>query len=339
MVISEVSISNLRATQENKVNLSPGINILYGKNGTGKTTILEAISLLSFGKSFKTNFSKTLIGEKNNPCGAFLKTNKNNVIKIKIFQNNKTLTLDDFKIKKISDHVGFLPTLVSSPDETTIEGKQNFPKQQNVNKVLCIINKNYLDSLKKYNYTLKQRNAALKADTNFEIWDEGLVNSSKKIWEKREWYEKKINKTMEMVNRQHKTNKQTEIKIKGTKTALSEIIKEIKNNTQKDTLTKQTNSGPQKDKIEYFINGKSIKDKASQGEKNLYFSILKKAESIIIKAEIKKEPIILLDDIFSKLDKENILLLLKMFKENKQTIITHTEKINKTTAKQTPING
>ena len=326
MIISEVSISNLRATNFKKIKFSPGINVLYGNNGKGKTTILESICLLSFGKSFKTSTTNNIIGDRNKPAGAKLKTTENNSIKIDIYNNKKIITLDGTKIKKISDYISFLPCIVSSPDETTIEGKENAPKQKNLNKILCTINKNYFKDLKKYNTIIKQRNASLKNEENVDVWEEGFVWFSQKIWEQRKEYLKEINKAMKNVNKKHKTNKETHLDIVGIKTNKQTIKQEIKENKEKDFFTKKTNSGPHTDKINYTINKRDIKTKASQGEKNLFFSILKKAESKIIKQEIKKDPIILLDDIFSKLDKENLLLIMKIFKNNKQTIITHTNK-------------
>jgi len=338
MIISEVSISNLRATKSTKIKFLPGINILYGNNGVGKTTILESICLLSFGKSFKTQNLQTIIKNKESLCGAQLKTSLKNTLKIKIYNNKKKLTRDGEKITKLSDHINFLPSIIFSPDEVVVEGKQNQLKQKNTNKVLCIISSKYLTSLKKHNTILKQRNAALKNEEDFNIWNPLFISFSKSIWEKRKWYLKKINKEMEKINKKHKTNIETKIKIEGIKTCADEILKSIIKDQKKDIITKKTNTGPHTDKITYTINNKSIKNKASQGEKNLFFSILKKAESKIIKNKTKKEPIVLLDDVFSKLDKNNILLVLKIFKNNTQTIITHTDKI-KTTTNQIKING
>lgn len=100
-----------------------------------------------------------------------------------------------------------------------------------------------------------------------------------------------------------------------------------------------TTIGPQKDKIEYCFFGEEIKNKASQGERSVFFSMLKKAEARTIKETTQKEPIILLDDILSKLDSKNTTLVLDIFKSNNQTIITHTEKIEEKNIHQININA
>ena len=340
MIISEVSISNLRATHFKKINLNPGINILFGKNGIGKTTILESIYLLSYGKSFKSREIKTILGNKNKEAGAFLKTSDQNVLKIKILNNKKNLYLDDSKVKKISEHISFLPCIASSPDEIIIEGKQNSVRQKSVNKVLCLIDIEYLSVLKKYTTAIKQRNAALKIGKGYELWEKNISEMAETVWIKREEYIKRLNKGMKKINSRNKTGLKTEIEEnipldKSSKTALQNIIKK----REKDVLFNKTSVGPHTDKIEYVINGKSVKTMASQGEKNMFFSIIKKAESNIIKKDTNKEPIVLLDDIFSKLDKKNTDLILEIFKNNSQTIITHTEEINNKNINQIMING
>ena len=281
MIISEVSISNLRATHFKKIKLNPGINILFGTNGIGKTTILESIYLLSYGKSFKSREIKTILGDKNKEAGAFLKTSEQNILKIKILNNKKNLYLDDSKVKKISEHISFLPCIASSPDEIIIEGKQNSVRQKSVNKVLCLIDIEYLSVLKKYTTAIKQRNAALKIGKGYELWEKNISEMAETVWIKREEYIKRLNKGMEKINSRNKTGLKTEIEEnipldKTSETALENIIK----NREKDVLFNKTSVGPHTDKIEYVVNGKSVKTMASQGEKNMFFSIIKKQSQI-----------------------------------------------------------
>ena len=205
MIISEVSISNLRATHFKEIKLNPGINILFGKNGIGKTTILESIYLLSYGKSFKSREIKTILRDKNKEAGAFLKTSEQNILKIKILNNKKKLYLDDSKVKKISEHISFLPCIASSPDEIIIEGKQNSVRQKSVNKVLCLIDIEYLSVLKKYTTAIKQRNAALKIGKGYELWEKNISEMAETVWIKREEYIKRLNKGMEKINSRNKT--------------------------------------------------------------------------------------------------------------------------------------
>ena len=340
MIISEVSISNLRATKFNKVKFFPGTNVLYGRNGIGKTTILEAIYLLSYGKSFKTSDVKNVIGTAEETTGAFLETSENHRLKIEIKNHRKKILLNNNAINKISDHIYFLPSIVSSPDETTLEGRQNSYKQKNINKGLCLVDKKYLQQLKKYNTTLKQRNVALKIGKDYDLWEEGLAKYSEKIWKERKKYVKKINQSMKEINFKNKTNLKTHVQLEiPDDTSYEKNIENIINSREKDLYTKKTNNGPHKDKIDYFINNNSVKTKASQGEKNIFFSIFKKAESDIIAKKTGKTPIVLLDDIFSKLDKKNTNLILAIYKNHPQTIITHTEKIETSICKQIKING
>tara|TARA_Y100000996_G_scaffold329146_1_gene265253 strand:- start:404 stop:997 length:594 start_codon:yes stop_codon:yes gene_type:complete len=185
-----------------------------------------------------------------------------------------------------------------------------------------------LKTIKDFSTILKQRNASIKQREDFFIWNPQLIDMSKKIWDEKNKYEKKINKEIIKTIQKHNINKTTKIKIKGILENKKEIESLIYKSKEKDVFKNTTTVGPHKDKIEYILNGEEIKNKASQGERSVFFSILKKAESILINKAIKKNPVILLDDILSKLDKNNTSLVLDIFKNNKQTIITHTEKIN-----------
>ena len=185
-----------------------------------------------------------------------------------------------------------------------------------------------LKTIKDFSVILKQRNASIKQREDFFIWNPQLINTSKKIWDEKKIYEKKINNEIIKTTQKHNIKKATKIKIKGILENKKEIENMIYKSKEKDIFKNTTTIGPHKDKIEYLLNGDEIKNKASQGERSVFFSILKKAEAILINKAIKKDPVVLLDDILSKLDEKNTSLVLDIFKNNKQTIITHTEKIN-----------
>ena len=133
--------------------------------------------------------------------------------------------------------------------------------------------------------------------------------------------------------------KEAKIKIKGMLEKKEDIDEELYKNREKEREKGYTLIGPQKDKISYFLNKKEIKTNASQGEKTLFYLLLKKAEAKLIKEELEKtEPVILLDDVLAKLDTKNKKNTIDFFKHNKQTVITHTDKINDLKINQININ-
>ena len=282
--------------------------------------------MLSLGRSFKTNKATDYISKKENFYNIFGKTSKKDKIEIKGRINRKAIYVNNEIIKKISDHIYFLPTIVSTPDETVLEGKNNLNRNKNINKNIILLEPKMLKTIKEFYIILKQRNASIKKGEEFFIWNPQLIKTAKKIWENKSSYEEKINKEIIKIIRSNKIKKEAAIKIKGIIKKEEEIESLVFKSKEKDIFKKTTSIGPHKDRIEYILNGDEIKNKASQGERNVFFSILKKAEANLIKKEIEREPVILLDDILSKLDKRNTELVLEIFKNNLQTIITHTDK-------------
>ena len=196
-----------------------------------------------------------------------------------------------------------------------------------------------LKTIKEFSLILKQRNAAIKKRDNFSIWNKQFSEKAQKIWIEKNLYEERINQHLKKIEKEFKTTKEATIKIKRTIKDLRKIQDELIALKEKDIEKSTTTTGPQKDKIEYCFFGEEIKNKASQGERSLFFSMLKKAEARTIKDLTQKEPIILLDDILSKLDSKNTNLVLDIFKSNNQTIITHTEKIKEKNIHQININA
>ena len=221
----------------------------------------------------------------------------------------------------------FFPTIISSPDEIVLESKNNSNRNFNINKNLSTISLAYMQTLKEYNIILKQRNAALKQNIRTDLWDTQLIEKAQTIWLEKVKYITKINIELEKIQKQYNIQNNTTIKIQGPETKSANIKEKLHKNIIQDKKRGRTSIGPHTDKVQYFLNDKEIKNKASQGERNVFFSILKKAEAEIIKKQIQIEPTILLDDVFAKLDSNNVEIIIDLFKNNKQTIITHTNKL------------
>ena len=339
MYIKEVCLTNIRKFNRKTIQFKKGINIIYGNNGSGKTTILESINMLSVGKSFQTYNTQNVIKENEKQYNIKATTNTKDIIEIKGDRYNKKIETNKSVVKKISNHIGFLPSIYSTPDSILYQGKNNHERQKNINQALCFLNPNYIKALKNYNLILKQRNRALKQQQNQHLWDNQLAENAQIIWKKREEFIKNLNQEILKIKKNVEEIQNVKVFLKEVETDLKKIKENILLKKAEEEVLGRTLYGPHKDQIKIFINNKSIKNKASQGEKSLCFSILKKAEANLIKKETNKDPIILLDDIFSKLDRKNSNTLFKLFSNNDQTIISHTNQIKNPNTHNISING
>ena len=232
-----------------------------------------------------------------------------------------------------------MPTIINTPEEAVLETKINKLRNSSIDKNISIISATYLRNLQNYTNVLKQRNTAIKNRKNIEIWDILFIENALKIWNEKKTYNTHLKKILK--NQNYKNQKPNpSIKIKGIIDNREEALKELYQSKHKEIERGYTMIGPHKDKIYYFLNDREIKLNASQGEKTLFYTLLKKGEAELIKDKLKKiEPIILLDDILSKLDEENKKQTTELFKNNTQTIITHTERMKNTKINQININA
>jgi len=295
--------------------------------------------LASFGKSFKTNRSKNFITEDCSQFNVKIKTNTRDIIEIKGDSRKKIIIKNNTKIKKLSEHISFMPIIVNTPEEAVLETKINKLRNASIDRNISVTSFKYLRNLQRYANILKQRNIAIKKRENIKIWNNMFVEKALKIWKEKKTYSTKINYFLNKESNESFINVKAEIEMKGILEKEQEIYEELIRNREKEIEKGYTIIGPQKDKINYFLNKKEIKANASQGEKTLFYLLLKKAEAELIKEKLNNiEPIILLDDVLAKLDKKNRENTVNFFKNNEQTIITHTEKMRDLIINQININ-
>lgn len=232
-----------------------------------------------------------------------------------------------------------MPIIVNTPEEAVLETKINKLRNATIDRNISVTSFKYLRNLQRYANILKQRNIAIKKRENIKIWNNMFIEKALKIWNEKKTYNTKINYFLNKESNESFINVKAEIEMKGMLEKEQEIYEELKRNREKEIEKGYTIIGPQKDKINYFLNKKEIKANASQGEKTLFYLLLKKAEAELIKEKLNNiEPIILLDDVLAKLDKKNRENTVNFFKNNEQTIITHTEKMRDLAINQININ-
>ena len=351
MYINDISIINLRNHINTKMDFGRGLNVLYGLNGSGKTTILEAISLCGFSKSFLSVNDSSLINDKDNFWDVNLISRTDldvpYKINIRLNENSKkqiSSTIGDNLLPK--DIIGELPLVILSTDFKDITSGSPSDRREFIDKILAQSSKIYVEEIIRFKKALKQRNNLLqkgKVERQFnyqliEPWTDVLINSGASIIKKRKEFEmefrtnfqdiyKEVSNGKEIVSIEYQPSGISELDDKSDKDEimmkLNEKFRTVKNEEMKRGTTL---FGPQKDELKITINSGIAREFASQGQHKSLLISLKFSEFHYLKEKKRETPVILLDDIFSELDIERSGKVLEMVTANSaQTLITVTD--------------
>lgn len=318
MILQKLSLLNYKNFEAENFLFDPKINCFVGNNGVGKTNILDAIYHLSFGKSYFNPITSQNIkhGEaffvveghyqKNEAPEKIVVSAKKGQKKI-IKRNNKAY-------EKFSEHIGFLPLVIISPADRDliIEGSET--RRKFIDGVISQRDTQYLHTLIKYNKVLAQRNSLLKyfaANNTFnqdtlDIYNEQLHNFGSTIFEKRSEFLKEFLPIFLKQYQAISSGSETIDLVYSSQLQENKLIKLLQDNVIKDKFSQYTNFGIHKDDLVLEIDGHPIKKFGSQGQQKSYLIALKLAQFDFIKTHSKVNPILLLDDIFDKLDEQRV---------------------------------
>ena len=341
MYFTELTLENFRNYTKETVKFHPKVNIITGQNAQGKTNLIEAISLMSIGKSFRTGKDSEMIRFKEDQCrvkATFIKNERENRIEFVIAKNGKAIKIDGCKTQKNSDLLEGAYIVVFSPEDLKIVKDEPEKRRRFIDRELCQLRSVYYKALGKYKKILQQRNALLRQDTideeNLTVWDRALAEYGSVIIRDRSGFIK----TLDVISRElHEkiTNGKETLELQyepsfsmeeGTDVvALKEaffqaLLRDRKQDKQKRTTT----TGPHKDDIKILVNGIDIRHYGSQGQQRTAALAMKLAEIQLIKEEKVEEPILLLDDVLSELDEERRWFLLESLSDV-QLFLTTTE--------------
>ena len=336
-MIKQIKIKNVRRFDELNLNIDSNNVILQGKNATGKTTVLESISLTSITKSHRTNNLKEIIKEEKMYSDIKISYNSD-LYRIVISNAGKMVSINNIEQQKLSEYIGLFPTIFFAPSDLEIITSSPTLRRQFLNQEISQLSRNYLVNLNLYNKLLQERNILLKnmdidSDTKLlDVITSQMIEVGKKIIIDRTKF---INEVNQEINNIHsKINSSEFIKIIYQPSITLEKIEEVfESKKMSDILSHQTNYGIQRDEIVFLINEKNASKYASQGQiRNIILSTKLTLCKIIYKYK-KRYPVLLLDDVLSELDinRQNSLLNLLNEFENIQTFIStvDTSSINK----------
>jgi len=338
MILTSLSLVNYKNFEAENFTFDHKINCFVGNNGVGKTNVLDAIYHLSFGKScFNPITSQNIKHDADFFVidGDYFKKNKKERVIVSAKRNLKKVIKRNGKVyEKFSEHVGFIPLVIISPADRDLITEGSDTRRKFMDGVISQGDQKYLQTLINYNKVLLQRNALLKYfalnNTNNEdtlaIYNQQLSEFGTSIYQKRLDF---IAQFSPIFNKRHQsiTNAKEEVKL-VYKSQLEEgvLAQLLKENIGKDRASQYTNVGTHKDDLVFEISDFPIKKFGSQGQQKSYLIALKLAQFDFLKQLSKVNPILLLDDIFDKLDENRVEQIITLVQNENfgQLFITDT---------------
>ena len=338
MYLQKLSLINFKNIETQSFDFQEKINCFVGDNGVGKTNVLDAIYYLSFAKSY---FNSVALQNIRHGEGFFMvegdyflnDRNEKIVCSLKRGQK-KVLKRNGKSYEKFSEHIGQLPLVIISPADRDLVTEGSDTRRKFMDGVISQQNKSYLKDLISYNKVLSQRNALLKyfaANRTFDalnlsVYDEQLSEYGERIYTVRKLF---LEEFIPIFNEKYQIisgdKEIVDLKYKSQLQDFS-MMALLKKSLEKDKIIQYTTSGIHKDDFSFEIGAYSIKKFGSQGQQKSYLIALKLAQFEFIKQQSKVTPILLLDDIFDKLDESRVSQIIDLVSKDAfgQIFITDT---------------
>ncbi len=342
MNLKQISLVNYKNFESISFEFNDKINCFVGNNGAGKTNVLDAIYHLSYGKSYFNPVASQNINHNADFFvidGEYLKSERNEKVIVSLKKNQKKVIKRNGKAyERFSDHVGFLPLVIISPADNDLIREGSETRRKFLDSIISQSNKNYLKTLIKYNKTLQQRNSLLKyfvLNNTFNnetllVYNEQLSDFGTYIYNTRKEF---INTFTPIFIDKYKaiSNNNEEVTLTYKSQLSTKTFDELLTSSlQKDKALQYTSTGIHKDDLVFGISEHLIKKFGSQGQQKSFLIALKLAQFEFLKEQAKIKPILLLDDIFDKLDESRVRQLIELVNEDEfgQIFIsdTHAER-------------
>ncbi|MCP3930823.1 MAG: DNA replication and repair protein RecF [Bacteroidetes bacterium] len=338
MFLKKIILTNFKNYREEEVSFSEVLNCFTGLNGMGKTNLLDAIFYLCMGKSHFTSSDINVLQQNESFFrleGHFSHESKTEKIVVKVVpRKRKEMERNGTAYKKISEHIGLLPAVMIAPDDTYQLLEGSLMRRRLLNNTLSQLDKSHLHHLITYTKVLKQRNAALKHFANQNTFDIAVIESynhqllqpANEIFQKRKAFLLEFNPVFQEYYQLISEGKENVFCKYISKLEEEEFLTLLNAHLEKDRYSQRTNAGVHKDDLGFFINDLPLKRFASQGQRKSFILSLKLAQYEMLKRKKGTKPILLLDDIFDKLDHTRVNRLLQLLIEKNfgQVFITDT---------------
>lgn len=339
MQLQSFKLTNFKNYAFQEIDCQASLSCFIGANGMGKTNLLDAIYYLCMGKS-AFNSPDSLIVQHGADFfrleGHFLREERPERIVAKVQpRKKKELERNGTPYPRLSEHVGLLPVVMIAPDDTYLVSEGSEDRRSFMDNTLSQMRPAYLNALLVYNKVLQQRNALLKQfgesrtynAAMLEVYDTQLLGPGQAVHEARQGFIEQFRPLVQQAYEHISGAAETVdclYKSKLSDKPFDELLDEAR---EKDRVLQRSTAGIHRDDLDFSIGGYPLKRFASQGQLKSFVLALKLAQYQLLRAEKKVSPILLLDDIFDKLDRQRVQHLLSLLREQAfgQTFITDTD--------------
>ena len=324
MYLKKISLFNYKNFSEVNFDFDNKINCFVGKNGIGKTNVLDAIFHLSYGKSYFNPLAVQNIKHGEDFFvieGEFEKKDRSEIVICSLKKGQKKILKRNGKqYDKFSEHIGFIPLVIISPADRDLIVEGSETRRKFIDTVISQLDSTYLNQLIQYQKTLSQRNALLKyfalnqvfeTDT-LSIYNQQLDELGKIIFEKRKVF---LADFVPIFNKHHQTitgSAETVQLVYESQLFEKDLLQLLQESINKDRVLQYTSAGIHKDDLSFEIDHYPIKKFGSQGQQKSFLIALKLAQFEFVKKNSGENPILLFDDIFDKLDETRVGKIIEM---------------------------
>lgn len=323
MILQTLSIINYKNLRQAELQFSPKINCLIGNNGMGKTNLLDAVYYLSFCKSYTNPIDSQIITHDADVCmlqGRYLKEDgtEEEVYSGIRRRQKKQFRRNKKEYERLSDHIGLIPLVMISPADNELITGASEERRKFMDMAISQFDKEYLRALVRYNKALQQRNVLLKNEDAeidpdlLDLWEEQLVAEGNYIHRERKTFIDAFtpifNRFYERISRSHEDVSFAY----DSQLNEDDFAEKLRRNRQRDMLIGHTTCGIHRDELEMLLGGYPIKKVGSQGQNKTFFVSLKLAQFHFLLQTGDTKPILLLDDIFDRLDAARVEEIVKL---------------------------
>lgn len=320
MYLEKISLLNFKNIAQEELSFCPGINCLVGDNGAGKTNVVDAVYYLSMcksslqmtdGQSIRHGADFFLVeGRYSSDAGR-----REQVVCSFSRKGGKVLKRNGKEYDRLADHVGLIPAVIVSPADSALISEAADERRRYLNAFISQLDRAYLTALMRYNAVLAERNRLLKMqpdETMLAIYDRQLVEHGNRIHARRREFAARLQPLVaEYYRRLSDDREQVELLYKSelNERPFEEVLRDAR---QKDLVNEFTTAGIHRDDLTLRIGGYPLRKYGSQGQQKSFLIALKLAQYAIVAAEKGERPILLLDDLFDKLDAGRVEQLIRL---------------------------